>query len=248
LTGNHNILCDLIENASEVTKSKFEQLMLGKAISEKLSDFISFEQIKAGNESLFWSALFYLGYLKIIGESDIASNEYLFAIPNLEVEHSYTDIFQDIMQKFDKSQILKNSFLALGDGDVETFKTELHNFLQTSVSFHDTINENSYHMLVLGILSGLRNRYRLLSNRESGEGRADVIMVPLPHIRKNDLAIILEFKHGNLDLAEQALQQIQSRNYQSIVREQSNIKRILNIAIAFKSKQFKCSYYMETVL
>lgn len=51
--------------------------------------------------------------------------------------------------------------------------------------------ERFYHGFVLGLLIEIRDRYDVRSNRESGFGRYDVMLLPKS---KRDNAIILEFK------------------------------------------------------
>ena len=82
-------------------------------------------------------------------------------------------------------------------------------------SFYDLKNENSYHMIMLGLSIGLCNDYEIISNREEGLGRCDIILKS-----KKDLpSYVLEFKYTkndktNLDyLANEAIEQIINMKY-----------------------------------
>ena len=89
------------------------------------------------------------------------------------------------------------------------------------VSYHDLINENSYHMFLLGICLYIKNDYEIISNREEGNGRCDII---LKAKTKELLSYVIEFKyinrkeyekHPNIlkSLAIQAIQQIEEHQY-----------------------------------
>ena len=103
----------------------------------------------------------------------------------------------------------------------------LRRFLMESVSFYDTVSENSYHMLLLGLCSVLSDRYYLSSNREAGEGRYDILLRPKGHTMPG---IIIEVKAAkNLDetalqaLADEALAQIKARKYDTELKKKESI-------------------------
>ncbi|WP_296878675.1 PD-(D/E)XK nuclease domain-containing protein [Thomasclavelia sp.] len=95
---------------------------------------------------------------------------------------------------------------------IETYQ----NILLTMPSYYDLISENSYHMMMLGMSAWLSNDYEIISNKETGVGRCDIIL----KAKKDDLAsYIIEFKYSNnekedLDkLANQAIKQIKDNKY-----------------------------------
>ena len=102
--------------------------------------------------------------------------------------------------------------------------------------------ERFYHGFVLGLLVELRDRYRVCSNRESGYGRYDVMLIPL---HANDDAIMIEFKvkdpeeESSLqDTVKAALQQITEKNYDAEL-EAAGIPedRIRHYGFAFEGKK-----------
>ena len=129
------------------------------------------------------------------------------------------------------------------EGDVETFSQIFQEFLLSAVSVFDLSAEEPeriYQAFVLGMLLGLRGRYEVKSNRESGYGRYDVMLIPT---NPNDLGIIMEFKKiGPFDsstLEEAvalALKQIEEKCYAQEMLDR-NIRRILYLGLAFKGKQ-----------
>ena len=254
-TGNDDLLRDIFLNASEGTKEKLQTLLSGQQITSVIDDFISFEQIRDGREELLWSALWALGYLKITKEigMDGIEKEYELMVPNHEVDCSYRTIFLRFFQNLSGGSLYTKATKALIAGNVEEFEMEFRKFLLASVSFFDTDTENSYHMFVLGMLSALKNYYKIISNRESGLGRPDIIL--MPRERKGDLGIVMEFKRGEKDqklehykkMATEALAQIKEKKYDACFADEPNVKRILNIALVFYGKDFVCEFLFEEI-
>lgn len=115
----------------------------------------------------------------------------------------------------------------------------LEAFLLQTISFHDAVNETFYHGLVLGLCAMLDNRYHITSNREAGNGRFDIQMLPLD---KKLPGILIELKAGKdckeaqLDeLAKTALEQINDRQYH-VEMDAQGVKEILQYGIAFSGK------------
>ena len=85
-----------------------------------------------------------------------------------------------------------------------------------------------------------KQSHQILSNRESGSGRYDVLIIP-KDISK--LGIIIEFKVADSDLepvmqaeANKALKQIETENYQAELNARG-INKILKLAIIFYGKK-----------
>ena len=106
---------------------------------------------------------------------------------------------------------------ALVDGDACLLAEELEDVLLNSASFYDLTSENSYHMLLVGLLFGVPGYGNPASNREAGRGRFDIRLAPeragLPAV-----TLELKFEHGadasRLQvLATEALAQIEARAY-----------------------------------
>ena len=111
-----------------------------------------------------------------------------------------------------------------------------------SVSCYDTVGENFYHGLVLGLCAAMDNRFSITSNRESGEGRYDICLCP-----KNDKlpGILIELKAAKgcteeelALLSEKALEQINDRKYETELMEKG-VKSILKYGAAFSGKRVR---------
>jgi len=169
-----------------------------------------------------WSFLLFTGYLKATSyELDQGSFEFVatLSIPNLEVEF----LFKSIIKWWLKQALGNNSlalFHSLTAGDILPFISQFQDYVANSLSIFDLADkqpERIYHAFVLGLLVQLNATHEVKSNRESGFGRYDVLLIPRDSMQ---LGVIIEFKrvfpeHGEtLDSACQAaLQQIEEKNY-----------------------------------
>ena len=104
--------------------------------------------------------------------------------------------------------------------------------------------ERFYHGFVLGLLVELRDIYEVKSNRESGYGRYDVMLIPKNNDKKYN-AIIIEFKvfdsydESTLeDTAKSALRQIEEKDYDAeLVSIGIPKERIRHYGFAFEGKK-----------
>lgn len=240
-TSSNDLVKRLLTNGGEILKQELEGLMIGKEIVKIINEDIVMHEIDKGTENI-WSFLLFSGYLKSVKKEVKHGKTYCnLQIPNLEVLYLYEEI---IMSWF-KESINNDRFLlmleSLIKGDLETFEEILSEFVIRTVSYFDTEdrNESFYHAFVLGMLIGLGDDYQVESNRESGYGRYDVMVIPKD---KGKLGIIMEFKKVNQkkneDLegaVEAALKQIQDKNYKQELLNR-NVRKILEIGIAFQGK------------
>lgn len=105
--------------------------------------------------------------------------------------------------------------------------------------------ERFYHGFVLGLLVELRDIYEVKSNRESGYGRYDVMLIPKNNDKKYN-AIIIEFKvfdsydESTLeDTAKSALRQIEEKNYDAeLVSSGISKECIRHYGFAFEGKRY----------
>jgi hypothetical protein len=133
---------------------------------------------------------------------------------------------------------------SLVTGDIKIFGKLLKQFVLKSISYFDVggyEGEKVYHAFVLGMLISLNDTHEVLSNRESGYGRYDVMIIPKDISR---LGIIIEFKKLDPDdeetleeTAEEALKQIAEKKYSNTL-EHRGIKNIKELAIVFKRKKY----------
>ena len=111
-------------------------------------------------------------------------------------------------------------------------------------SYHDLKNENSYHMMMLGMCLCLSRDYEIISNRETGKGRFDLV---LKAKYSKSTSFVLEFKYlkgtsknleSDLDnLTNEAIEQIQSKNYSFDLKE-----KVIYIGLAHHGKDVKMKW------
>jgi hypothetical protein len=240
-TSENTLMKELITQGSEDLKIDLEDLVKGSAIEKLLDDGVVFANLKQSPNAI-WSLLLFSGYLTIDAPFSYGTPCKL-RIPNMEVRKLYTAMIREWFEKTIHQTKYNILLKSLTSGDVETFFQIFQEFLASSVSVFDTgadEPEKVYHAFVLGLLLGLESIYEVKSNRESGYGRYDVMVIPK---NPQDLGIIFEFKkvsrYEKTDLesaAASALLQIEDKQYAQELFDRK-IFHILLIGIAFEGKK-----------
>jgi len=232
----------LLSKGSKEVKKNLEDLVCGNNIEKIIDENIVMGDIEKSTDNL-WSFLLFTGYLKVnFKERKGLKDYYTLSIPNLEV----TTLYYDLIEKWFEDTITKENYElminSLVTGDIKIFGKILKQFVLKSISYFDVggyEGEKVYHAFVLGMLISINDTHEVLSNRESGYGRYDVMIIPRD-ISK--LGIVIEFKKLDFDdyetleeTAEEALKQIKDKKY-STTLENRGIKNIKEIGIVFKGK------------
>lgn len=222
-TSSNGVLGDMVRGADDAVMGRLCRLMEPDGtIEAPLDTRVVFPDVGVRSGAL-WSMLYLSGYVTT-NDTELPNNvEELrrLRIPNREVAQLYraeiVDRFRTVAGGLDR---LADLHRALVEGDAGAMTGELEGILLTSASCYDLVSENSYHMLVAGLLFGVRGYGNPLCNRERGRGRFDVQLVPIDPVRDPLITVELKFAGGadaspeTLDkLAEEALAQIASRSY-----------------------------------
>ena len=213
-TSSNSIVREMVGEADEMAKADLETLMAGGTIEKQVHEDITYGDIHQTQDNL-WNFLFFTGYLKKVGERTVANNLWLeMKIPNIEVatiyENSISYWFEQRMKEIDRSP-LKH---ALETGDCEAAEDFINRQLADTISYYDYA-ENFYHGFMAGLLVNIGG-YSVKSNRESGNGRPDIVMQTV-QIRKGRV-ILLELKIAS-SIAEmeaacdRGLAQIEEQHY-----------------------------------
>ena len=246
---SNSIVREMVGEADEDAKRDLETLINGGTIEKPVHEEITYGDIHQTQDNL-WNFLFFTGYLKKIGERTDESGENLYlsmAIPNTEIKTIYKNSisywFEQRMKKTDRSP-LKH---ALETGDCEAAEDFINRQLADTISFYDYA-ENFYHGFMAGLLVNIGG-YSVKSNRESGNGRPDIVMTEL---KFRGRAIILELKisdtiQGMEKKCEEALTQIEEQQY-AIPLEEDGYQPILKYAICFFKKGCMVKKEVETKL
>ena len=184
------------------------------------------------------------GYLKVVGRRREGKEFYYsLKIPNLEVESMYEKIVRDWQGESYISSEYNEMLKALVNFDFKVFKLIFSRYVREAFSYFDVsgkMPEKVYHAFTLGLLVSLSRTHQVLSNRESGYGRYDIMIIP-KDISK--IGIIIEFKkyyeeYGETidELIEEAINQIEDKKYETelLNRGITNIKKLV---IVFKGKE-----------
>ena len=231
-----------IEQADITTIDEIEQLIAGNAVEKRIRPDLTYNEIDNSIDNI-WSVLFTTGYLTRLGKAE--NGVYKLIIPNQEVREVFVlqirEWFnQTVANNRASTDKINQGFL---EGEVETIQQELTMFLGETISVFDTKARNEekeifYHGILLGILKNYSG-WVVKSNRESGDGFADILLKP----KNPDAGIIVELKYArslhDLDQAcERALEQIEDRRYDTELREDGR-NDILAYGIAFCRKRCK---------
>ena len=236
-TSSNSIVREMVGEADEMAKADLETLINDGTIEKPVHEDITYGDIHQTQDNL-WNFLFFTGYLKKISERKDESGETLYltmAIPNTEIKTIYKNSiaywFEQRMKETDRSP-LKH---ALETGDCEAAEDFINSQLADTISYYDYA-ENFYHGFMLGILTNIGG-YRVKSNRESGNGRPDIVMT---ESKFRGRAMILELKvsetiSGMEKKCEEGLAQIEKGNYTQPLSD-DGYQPILKYAICFFKK------------
>ena len=241
-SSGNDLVKRFIEPADITTKDEIEQLIAGNAVEKRIRPDLTYNEIDNSIDNI-WSVLFTTGYLTRLGKAE--NGVYKLIIPNQEVREVFVlqirEWFnQTVANNRASTDKINQGFL---EGEVETIQQELTMFLGETISVFDTKARNEekeifYHGILLGILKNYSG-WVVKSNRESGDGFADILLKP----KNPDAGIIVELKYArslhDLDQAcERALEQIEDRRYDTELREDGR-NDILAYGIAFCRKRCK---------
>lgn len=219
-TSSNDVLQSVVESADpETMRSVFSLMTEGGTVDAPLDLGVSFPDV-ATRAGAVWSLLYLAGYLTTddVAQPNNAGRVRPLRVPNREISEVYRN---DIVGRFTglagSTRLLSDLHRALVDGDADQLAEELEGVLLNSASCYDLKSENSYHMLLVGLLFGAPGYGNPVSNREAGRGRFDIRLLPE---RAGLPAITLELKFergadaGRLEaLAAEALAQIEARAY-----------------------------------
>ena len=234
-TSSNSIVREMVGEADQKAKADLETLMAGGTIEKPVHEDITYGDIHQTQDNL-WNFLFFTGYLKKVGERTVANNLWLeMKIPNIEVatiyENSISYWFEQRMKETDRSPLVR----ALETGDCEAAENFISEQLFQAISYYDYA-ENFYHGFMAGLLVNIGG-YLVRSNRESGNGRPDIVMT---ESKFRGRAMILELKISDTikDMekkCEEALTQMEEQKY-AVPLEDDGYQPILKYAVCFFKK------------
>lgn len=235
VSGN-SMINDLLSKGDRHIVENLEKLFNEEIIYKVVRDYTEYKF----DSSDIWELLLYSGYLTIAGEKQ--GEEYPLRLPNKEIQSFFRKIFiEKFIGNYDKFlHIIRN----LKDGKIEEFAEGLEEEILSSLSYFDTGRDEKYYKIFLiGIFITLSNDYIRLSERETGTGRADLILEPK---NKENPAYIFEFKvaEDEKELENYAVEgfyQIKEKKY-DVELKNRGINEIIYVGLAFHRKELKMKY------
>jgi len=212
-TSSNIMIKKAISSSDEAFERGYEELIRNGKLETTVKMDTSFFEVN--NTENLWGLLVNAGYLTLHKTISIQDSLYIIKIPNQEVQLEFRKLTAYHLKATETD--LTVLFNSLKRCKKEDFEDRYRKILLTLPSYHDLKDENSYHMMLLGMCAWLSNEYEVISNREVGKGRCDIILKS----KKNQISYILEFKYTNdssvdlKQLAKSAIDQIDSRRYDS---------------------------------
>jgi len=251
-TSGNDLVKELCLSAGESIKQDIDILAQDGSIHKVIDDNIVFANLGKDNDML-WSFLLHSGYLRYdniyldkVKRKKIAD----LSIPNFEISCLF---YGDIIENWftapseDKQRELSRIITHLYKGDINIFREDFLQYCGEALSYYDVSKkepEKQYHMLLLGILMCLKDKYYIRSNREVGLGRCDVMLIPRD-LSQVSRGIIFELKKVNKTKKEtfervidNALYQISENKYNTELRSHG-VKDIVNVIMVFAGKELR---------
>ena len=235
VSGN-KLIDEMLDEGNKEIFDDLGKLFNKEKIYKEINDYSEF----TFDTDDIWQLFLYAGYLTIGGEK--VDNEYPIRIPNNEILEFFENRF--IARFIRKTQKFTNIIKDLKKGKIEEFAKGLQDEILSSLSYFDTDKDEKYYkVFLIGIFIVLGNDYIRLSERETGYGRADLVLEPK---NKENSAYIFEFKvAGNEEemenYAKEGFGQIREKEY-DVELKNRGVKEIIYIGLGFYRKKLRMKY------
>jgi hypothetical protein len=235
----------VLEIATDDITERLYALLQGEPVIARIDQNVVYRSI-AEDPANIYSLLLVAGYLKTPRKNLQADGSYLceVSIPNREIAAVYkNEILSHLLQIGAITRTTANKIAeSLYANDYKKLQAAISEYMDKSISFYDGGAEGFYHGLMLGLIALMDNQYKIKSNRESGDGRYDISLIPREN-RYPGIILELKWKNGlsadSLDIfADEALTQIDNMRYDSEMK-QEGINDILKFGIAFSGKKVR---------
>ena len=239
-TSSNDVIGEVLTKASNELYEKLYSLLQGATITTYIDTGVVYPQI-GSNPSSVYSFLLVTGYLKLVsvvpplGEGALCE----VALPNQELAFVYKKEILDKLRPFIPQSTSISIQEAIYSGNVGLLQQQMRQLLLQTVSAFDAAQETFYHGLLLGLCAMMDNRYYITSNREAGEGRFDIQLMPKVKELPGILIEVKATKQSGAEtlkaLAQTALNQIIEKHYEFELRAHS-VDTIFKYGVAFSGK------------
>lgn len=234
-TSSNSIVKELVERADQEVREELELLIAKEAIEKPVHEDITYGDVFKSRDNL-WNFLFFTGYLKEVSRRFEEEMIYItMAVPNAEIRYIYRNTIREWFDQRIRGMDLSGLYRSLCSQETDEVQEFLRQQLRKTISYYDS-NEAFYHGFLLGLLQPISG-YGIKSNRENGNGRPDILLIPLD---EREPVLILELKRADklreMEAgAKAALTQIINRNYAAEYLEEG-YENILGYGICFCKK------------
>lgn len=242
-TGKNEILEDVLKVATDDIMQKLHSLLQGERVIARIDQNVVYRSLSEDPANIY-SLLLVAGYLKTPKKELQADGSYLceVSIPNREIAAVYkSEILSHLLQM---GAVTRSTADKIGESlyanDYKKLQKAIAEYMDRSISFFDAGSEGFYHGLVLGLIALMDNQYKIKSNRESGDGRYDISLVPR---ESRYPGILMELKWEKdlseeqlSDLADDALDQMDEKRYDTEMKGEG-VRDILKLGVAFSGKK-----------
>ena len=242
-TGRNEILEDVLKVATDDITERLFALLQGEKVIARIDQNVVYRSLSEDPANIY-SLLLVAGYLKTPKKELQADGAYLceVSIPNREIAAVYkSEILSHLLQIGAITRTTANMVAeSLYANDICKLQKAVSEYMEKTISFYDTGAEGFYHGLTLGLITLMDNHYRIKSNRESGDGRYDICLIPRA-TKYPGIIMELKWKRGidedKLEaLSQEALAQIDERRYDLELKD-SGVEDVLKLGIAFSGKK-----------
>lgn len=248
-TGTDALIKDrILEPDLDNTYNTLQKLIAGETIKRTLEESFVFPDFQTDRE-LLWTLLTFSGYLTQVKE--VSRKVYSLRIPNYEIKTIFQDIVIKWLQnslKIHRQTLLKTTEHLLNNR-LKKFEVGLKKIMLDIFSSYDEDGEAEkvYQAYVLGLLAIIGDDYIIRSNRESGVGRYDILLIPYDKSRYGIVIEIKQIKRGKKETdkvfhkkinqtLEEAAQQIQqNKYYRELIAHR--IQNRIELPIVFAQKE-----------
>jgi hypothetical protein len=237
------VLEDVLKAATDDITEKLYALLQGARVIARIDQNVVYRSLSEDPANIY-SLLLVAGYLKTPNKELQADGAYLceVSIPNREIAAVYkSEILSHLLQIGAITRTTANKIAeSLYANDLRKLQQAITEYMDKSISYYDSGTEAFYHGLILGLIAMMDNQYKIKSNRESGDGRYDICLIPRDGKHPG---IIMELKSETglneeelKALSAEALDQINAKRYDAEMRS-DGVKNILKLGIAFSGKK-----------
>ena len=180
-SSGNDLVKRFIDKADMTTRDEIEELIAGHAVKKRIRMDLTYDEVDNTIDNV-WSVLFTTGYLTREGRE--MDGIYRLIIPNKEVREVFVLQIREWFNRVVANDRASTEKINRGflEGKAEDIQQELTHFLGESISVLDTKARNEekeifYHGILIGILKS-NVSWAVRSNRESGDGYADILIKP----------------------------------------------------------------------